>query len=60
VNVQQGANFYPAGPVYLVFLAAFFFAAGGLAGLLFPNEPLKRLPLAVFLSPLPMMIFFME
>jgi hypothetical protein len=31
----------------------FFFA---LAGRLLPNEPLKRFPLAVFLSPLPMTI----
>ena len=36
------------------FLAAFFFTAAGLfAGLLLPKEPLKRFPLAVFLSPLP-------
>ena len=43
------------------YLAAFFAALrlailGALAGRLLPNEPLKRLPLAVFLSPLPMMI----
>jgi hypothetical protein len=28
-----------------------------LAGRLLPNEPLKRFPLAVFLSPLPMLVF---
>ncbi len=39
------------------FLAAFFLATlGALAGRLFPKEPLKRLPFAVFLSPLPMLI----
>jgi len=38
----------------LFFLAAaFFFAAGLLAGRLFPKEPWKRFPFAVFLSPLP-------
>jgi len=36
------------------FFAAAFLATGFLAGRLLPNEPLKRLPLAVFLSPLPM------
>jgi len=40
---------------YALFLAAFFTAAF-LAGRLLPNEPLKRLPFAVFLSPLPMVI----
>jgi hypothetical protein len=38
------------------FLAADFFAGVGVTGLLLPNEPLKRFPLAVFLSPLPMML----
>lgn len=43
------------------YLAAFFAALrlailGALAGRLFPKEPLKRFPLAVFLSPLPMVI----
>ncbi len=38
-------------------LAAFRLAIfGALAGRLLPNEPLKRLPFAVFLSPLPMLI----
>ncbi len=45
--------------IYLLFLAAaFFFAAVGVTGRLLPNEPLKRFPLAVFLSPLPMVIYF--
>jgi hypothetical protein len=44
--------------IYAFFLAAAFLAAAFLAGLfvtglLFPKEPLKRLPFAVFLSPLP-------
>ena len=43
------------------YLAAFFAALrlailGAFAGRLLPNDPLKRLPLAVFLSPLPMLI----
>jgi hypothetical protein len=38
------------------FAAAFFFAAGLLAGRLFPKEPWKRFPFAVFLSPLPMIL----
>jgi hypothetical protein len=43
---------------YFDFLtAAFFLAAGGLAGRVFPNEPLKRFPFAVFLSPLPMIFY---
>ena len=42
-------------------LAAFFAALrlailGALAGRLFPKEPLKRFPFAVFLSPLPMLM----
>jgi hypothetical protein len=41
-------------------LAAFFFAAGDWAGLLLPNEPLKRFPFAVFLSPLPMMVVLLN
>ena len=37
------------------FTAAFaVFTTATLAGRLFPNEPLNLLPLAVFLSPLPM------
>jgi hypothetical protein len=40
---------------YFVFFLAVFFAA---AGLLLPNEPLNVLPFFVFLSPLPMIIFF--
>lgn len=36
------------------FTAAFFKAT--FAGRLLPKEPLKRLPFAVFLSPLPMVI----
>jgi len=44
----------------LFFLAAaFFFAAGLLAGRLFPKEPWKRLPFAVFLSPLPIVDVFL-
>lgn len=42
----------------LFFFAAFFLAAGDIAGRLLPNDPLKRLPLAVFLSPLPILINF--
>jgi hypothetical protein len=42
----------------LFFFAAAFFPAAGLAGRLLPNEPLKRFPLAVFLSPLPIKFFF--
>ena len=39
------------------FLAALRLAIlGALAGRLLPNDPLKRFPLAVFLSPLPMVI----
>jgi hypothetical protein len=30
------------------------------AGLLLPKEPLNLLPFAVFLSPLPMMIFLLD
>ena len=45
------------------FLTAAFFTAAAfctglfVTGLLFPKEPLKRLPLAVFLSPLPIIMF---
>ena len=42
---------------YAFFSSAFF---AGLAGLDLPNEPLKILPFLVFLSPLPMIIFFLE
>ena len=35
-----------------------FFDLVGLAGLLLPNEPWNLFPLAVFLSPLPMLLFF--
>ena len=38
------------------FFAAFFTTAV-LAGRLLPNEPLKRFPFAVFLSPLPIVIY---
>jgi hypothetical protein len=42
----------------VVYLDAFFAAAFfGFAGLLLPKELLKRFPLAVFLSPLPIMQF---
>jgi hypothetical protein len=40
------------------FLAAFFFAAAGRAGLLLPYEPAKVLPFLVFLSPLPIIDIF--
>ena len=49
---------------YALFLAAAFLAAvtfwAGLfvTGLLLPNDPLKRFPLAVFLSPLPIIVDF--
>ncbi len=43
-------------PYELFFLAAFFFAAGEVAGRLLPNDPLNRFPFAVFLSPLPMVL----
>jgi hypothetical protein len=47
--------------VYLLFLAAaFFLAATEMAGRLLPKEPLKRFPFAVFLSPLPMLIVFID
>ena len=42
---------------YFFLAAAFFLAAGLTAGRLLPNDPLKRFPLAVFLSPLPMIVF---
>ena len=35
------------------FAAAFLVAGFAFAGRLLPNEPIKRLPFAVFLSPLP-------
>ncbi len=41
-------------PFYFFFLGAAFLVT--LAGRLLPNEPLKRFPLAVFLSPLPMVV----
>jgi hypothetical protein len=41
---------------YAFFLAAFF---AGLAGRDLPNEPCDLLPFAVFLSPLPMIVFLM-
>ena len=40
------------------FFAAFFFAAAGvMAGLVLPNDPLNLFPFAVFLSPRPMFIY---
>jgi hypothetical protein len=48
----------PVNNNYLVFLAAFFLTAAFFAGLDLPNDPLKRLPLAVFLSPLPIKLIF--
>ncbi len=39
---------------YFFFLVAAFLVT--LAGRLLPNEPLKRFPLAVFLSPLPIVV----
>lgn len=55
--MKRCLNFQTPFLIHYAFLAAFFFTAAFLAGLLFPNEPLKRFPLAVFLSPLPMVIF---
>jgi hypothetical protein len=37
-----------------------FLAFDGLAGLVLPNDPWNLFPFAVFLSPLPMIIFFMN
>jgi hypothetical protein len=47
-------------PLYLVtsYTRYFFFAAFFLAGRLFPKEPLNLFPLAVFLSPLPIVFVF--
>jgi hypothetical protein len=41
--------------VYAFLVAAFFL---GVAGLLLPKEPLNLLPFAVFLSPLPIINYF--
>jgi hypothetical protein len=45
---------------YFFFAASFFFFAGEVAGRLLPNDPLNLFPFAVFLSPLPMICFFLN
>jgi hypothetical protein len=42
------------------FLLSFFFTFFGFAGLDFPKDPRKIFPFFVFLSPLPIIIFFDE
>jgi hypothetical protein len=43
---------------YASFLTAGFLDFAGFAGLDLPKEPWNLFPLAVFLSPLPMIVFF--
>lgn len=53
-NLLQEFSFIAETYFVSAFLAAFFTTT--FAGRLLPKEPLKRLPFAVFLSPLPMVI----
>jgi hypothetical protein len=57
LHLEYRVLFYPKDH-FSALAAGDFLAAAGLAGLDLPNEPLKILPFFVFLSPLPMMIFF--
>jgi hypothetical protein len=56
-TTDNAGNYYLLIDLY-PFLGAFF-AVAFFAGRLFPKDPLKRFPLAVFLSPLPIMFFLM-